>query len=197
MDFKTWMRQVNTVINRAVGCSVYDLGAGETPTTMATRRKRRPRKRWTRWGCTFLTFWTTRPTPRPSRDYSEASDMSYVYLLHFTDPIAPGRHTTQHYIGTAKDLARRIEAHARGRYNDGSGCARLCAVAKERGIGFKVARLWRGGYELEKRLKNAKAGGCVLSAASRCPSTMPRKCRPNRSPTCCCRSEKPAAQTKH
>ncbi len=25
MDFKTWMRQVNAVINRAVGCSVYDL----------------------------------------------------------------------------------------------------------------------------------------------------------------------------
>ena len=84
--------------------------------------------------------------------------MSYVYLLHFTDPIAPGRYTTQHYIGTASDLARRIQAHERGRYNDGSGCAKLCAVAKERGIGFKVARLWRGGYALEKRLKGAKAG---------------------------------------
>lgn len=83
--------------------------------------------------------------------------MSYVYLLHFSEPIAPGRHTTQHYIGTARDLARRIEAHTRGRYNDGSGCAKLCAVAKERGISFRVARLWRGGYELEKRLKARKA----------------------------------------
>lgn len=69
--------------------------------------------------------------------------MSYVYLLHFDSPIAPGRHTTQHYTG---------------RYGGGSGCAKLCAVAHERGIGFTVARLWRGGYDLERRLKGAKAG---------------------------------------
>lgn len=25
MDFKTWMRQVNAVVNRSVGCSVFDL----------------------------------------------------------------------------------------------------------------------------------------------------------------------------
>lgn len=84
--------------------------------------------------------------------------MSFVYLLHFDRPIAPGRHTTQHYIGHADDLARRIDSHRRGRYQDGSGCAKLCAVAKERGIGFRVARLWRGGYELERRLKGLKAG---------------------------------------
>lgn len=84
--------------------------------------------------------------------------MSYVYLLHFDRPIAPGRHTTQHYIGHADNLARRIQTHARGRYSNGNGCAKLCAVAKERGIGFTVARLWRGGYELERRLKAAKAG---------------------------------------
>lgn len=78
--------------------------------------------------------------------------MSHVYLLHFDRPIAPG-HTTQHYIGHADDLPRRIQAHARGRYNGGgNGCAKLCAVAHERGIGFVVARVWRGGYALERRL---------------------------------------------
>lgn len=83
--------------------------------------------------------------------------MSYVYLLHFEQPIAPGRHTTQHYIGKADDLAQRIAAHARGRYNGGgNGCAKLCAVAKGRGIGFRVVRVWRGGRALETRIKARK-----------------------------------------
>lgn len=82
--------------------------------------------------------------------------MGYVYLLHFERPIAPG-HPTQHYIGYADDLTRRIRAHARGRYNGGgNGCARLCEVAKERGIGFTVARLWSGDRSLERRLKSRK-----------------------------------------
>lgn len=37
-----------------------------------------------------------------------------VYLLHFSDPIAPGRHTCQHYLGYADDLAPRVHAHAHG-----------------------------------------------------------------------------------
>lgn len=91
----------------------------------------------------------------------------YVYLLHFDQPIAPGRHTTQHYVGHAEDLARRIQAHTRGRYNGGgNGCAKLCAVAAERGIRFTVARLWRGGYEVEQRLKNQKNGRCICPICS-------------------------------
>ena len=83
----------------------------------------------------------------------------HVYLLHFEGPIAPGRHTTQHYIGHATNLPQRIQAHARGRYNGGgNGCAKLCAVAHARGIAFRVARVWRGGYKLERRLKALKAG---------------------------------------
>lgn len=85
--------------------------------------------------------------------------MGYVYLLHFERPIAPGRHTAQHYLGYADDLARRIKAHRRGRYNGRStGCAKLCAVAGRRGIGFVVARVWRGDYKLERRLKRRKSG---------------------------------------
>lgn len=84
----------------------------------------------------------------------------YVYLLHFEQPIAPGRHTAQHYIGHADDLAARIQTHERGRRYNGlgnpTGCARIVEVAKERGIAFRVARVWRGGYELERRLKARK-----------------------------------------
>lgn len=65
----------------------------------------------------------------------------YVYLLHFEEPIAPGRHTAQHYIGHADDLAARIQTHERGRrYNNlgnPTGCARIVEVAHERGIGFQ------------------------------------------------------------
>ena len=75
-----------------------------------------------------------------------------VYLLHFNQPIAPGRHTAQHYIGYADDLDRRIAQHRAG-----TG-ARLCEVAKERGISFVVARTWDGDRKLERQLKNQKQG---------------------------------------
>ncbi|MCA9868609.1 MAG: hypothetical protein KC410_19125 [Anaerolineales bacterium] len=76
--------------------------------------------------------------------------MSFVYLLHFDQPIAPGKHTTQHYIGYANDLAARLQEHECGRG------ARLTQVARARGIGWVVARLWHGDRGLERRLKNRK-----------------------------------------
>ena len=79
--------------------------------------------------------------------------MKGVYLLHFNRPVAPGRHTCQHYIGYADDILRRVEEHAKGR---GS---RLTQVAKERGIGFRVVRVWDNeGRSFERRLKNRKHG---------------------------------------
>lgn len=74
----------------------------------------------------------------------------FVYLLHFDRPIAPGRSTTQHYIGYAADLAARLQEHATGHG------ARLTQVAVQRGIGWQVARLWRGDRKLERRLKDRK-----------------------------------------
>lgn len=74
-----------------------------------------------------------------------------VYLLHFDSPISP-RHTTQHYIGWTDDLETRIDAHRAGRG------ARLCEVAHERGIGFRVARTWPGDRGLERKLKRWKMG---------------------------------------
>jgi predicted GIY-YIG superfamily endonuclease len=87
------------------------------------------------------------------QDYSTQSpQMGYVYLLHFDKPISPGRHTCQHYLGWAGNLAARLQQH---RLGQGS---RLCQVAKERGIGFSLVRVWPGSRELERRLKNRKEG---------------------------------------
>lgn len=78
-----------------------------------------------------------------------------VYLIHFEAPICPdtkdGRRT-QHYIGWASDgnLRRRLGAHATGRG------ARLTQVARERGIGWRLARTWPGGDRaLERKLKRS------------------------------------------
>lgn len=88
--------------------------------------------------------------------YTEGSGINpptgqVVYLLHFAAPIAPGRHTCQHYLGTAEDLLPRLWAHEHGQG------ARLTAVAKERGIPFIVARVWPGGRSLERQLQNRHA----------------------------------------
>jgi predicted GIY-YIG superfamily endonuclease len=72
-----------------------------------------------------------------------------VYLLHFSRPICPSR-PTRHYIGWTTDLDERIREHRRGKG------ARLCQVARERGIGFRVAEVWLGDRQLERQLKNLK-----------------------------------------
>jgi predicted GIY-YIG superfamily endonuclease len=74
-----------------------------------------------------------------------------VYLLHFETPISSG-HTTQHYIGWAKYLPARIQAHLAGQG------ARLTQVALERNIGFVIARTWNGDRNYERKLKNQKHG---------------------------------------
>lgn len=72
-----------------------------------------------------------------------------VYLLHFEKPISPN-HTTQHYLGFTDDLARRYQEHL---YGNG---ARLVQVARQRGIGFVLCRVWHGDRKLERLLKNRK-----------------------------------------
>ena len=92
-----------------------------------------------------------------------------VYLLHFDSPIAPGIHTCQHYIGWAEDVFKRLEEHAAGRG------ARLTEVAKERGITFRLARVWPGETRsFERRLKNWKMGPrlCPICIARRAESKL-------------------------
>lgn len=77
--------------------------------------------------------------------------MPVVYLLHFDQPISE-RHTCQHYLGWTTDLHARLAKHAAGSRR----AARLTQVAKKRGIGWRLVRLWEGGRPLERRLKARK-----------------------------------------
>jgi predicted GIY-YIG superfamily endonuclease len=74
-----------------------------------------------------------------------------VYLLHFDRSYRHARH----YLGWTTDLAARLAEHARGQG------ARLLAVVREAGIGWRLARTWPGTRRRERQIKNQ--GG-----ASRC-----------------------------
>lgn len=72
--------------------------------------------------------------------------MGTVYLICFDEPLAHAHH----YIGyTDGDVERRLEQHKRG------NGARLMAVLKERGIGWKLVRTWEGDRTFERKLKNS------------------------------------------
>lgn len=73
------------------------------------------------------------------------------YLIHFDKPIS-SKHTAQHYLGWTNDLEERLKEH----YN-GNG-SRLCKVAKERNISFRLVRIWEGDRQLERKLKRQKNG---------------------------------------
>lgn len=70
-----------------------------------------------------------------------------VYLIHLDTPLAHA----QHYIGFAYDIPRRVQAHAKGQG------ARMLQVCVERGITFRLARIWQGQSRAwERRLKNRR-----------------------------------------
>ena len=71
------------------------------------------------------------------------SARSVVYLLHFSRPYEHARH----YLGSTTNLKRRLAEHAAGQG------ARLLEVVNAAGIGFEVARTWKGGRTLERQLK--------------------------------------------
>lgn len=81
------------------------------------------------------------------------SRVGVLYLLHFERPL----HHARHYLGfcsSYEGLESRLDYHARGQ-----GSPLLRAV----GRGWKVARLWKGTRDDERRLKNRK------EAPSLCP----------------------------
>jgi predicted GIY-YIG superfamily endonuclease len=89
-----------------------------------------------------------------------------IYLIHMDSPVSDA-HTTQHYLGWASDLDKRIQAHAKG------AGARLMEVCKERKIGWQVVRTWENATrDDERRLKNRKEGPrlcpvCVAAGRTR------------------------------
>lgn len=68
---------------------------------------------------------------------------STVYLIHFSEPYKHAKH----YLGSTDDLPGRLTAHRKG-YG-----SRLMEVVTEAGIEWQVVRTWKGGRELERRLK--------------------------------------------
>lgn len=87
------------------------------------------------------------------------SQTRFIYLIHFDQPFKHARH----YIGSALRLEDRLHDHK----TNGAKCARLLVAVNNAGIGWKVARYWRGGRADERRLKNR--GG----AARLCPICNP------------------------
>jgi predicted GIY-YIG superfamily endonuclease len=79
-----------------------------------------------------------------------------VYLIHFDSPYYHARH----YLGTTNDLDHRMSQHVRGVR---AGGARLMEVVTRAGISWRVACTWKGGRDLERRLK----GWC--NSARLCP----------------------------
>lgn len=91
-----------------------------------------------------------------------------VYLIHLSQPFgqpltaeqraAYGRPPrkddkefhARHYIGCTDNLARRLEEHQHG-YG-----SRFMAAVAAAGIPWQLARIWPGGWSLERELKRQK-----------------------------------------
>lgn len=81
-----------------------------------------------------------------------------VYLIHFDHILHPNS-LNRHYIGFAHDVEARVKHH-----HNGTSKVRMFEVAKERGIGFQVVRIWQEeGKEFERWLKSLK------NAPRKCP----------------------------
>ncbi len=94
-----------------------------------------------------------------------------IYLIHFERPLAHARH----YIGFAVDLPARLAQHEHG---NGS---KLMAALHKLGIGWCVARTWRGDRAFERRLKNYHGPRlcpiCQANYTRRAPKPNPRESR--------------------
>lgn len=77
---------------------------------------------------------------------------SNVYLIHFESPLCHARH----YIGATDDVEARLERHRKGQ---GANILRVC---NEKGIAYKIARVWKSKpIGFERLLKNRKEAPCL------------------------------------
>lgn len=67
-----------------------------------------------------------------------------VYVIHFLDRF----HHCQHYVGTTKDLARRLEDH-----RSGNGSCLMRAIGLHQ-IEWELVVIFPGGHDLERAIKN-------------------------------------------
>jgi hypothetical protein len=88
-----------------------------------------------------------------------------VYLYHFSRKLGHAGH----YLGSCVDLEARDGLHQAGHG------ARLLQVAKERGIVFWIVRTWRGGRQLERKLKNRHNAArlCPICRAKAAKNSLP------------------------
>jgi predicted GIY-YIG superfamily endonuclease len=75
-----------------------------------------------------------------------------VYLVHLQTRLGSShaRGSAGHYVGTTKDLDRRLATH-----REGKG-AKILAAANRQGIAYDVVRTWPGGREVERQLKRQR-----------------------------------------
>ena len=87
-----------------------------------------------------------------------------IYLLHFDRPFGHARH----YMGSAVELERRLADH-----RNGNG-ARLMFWVAQAGIGWRLARTWKGCRGRERQLKqHGHARHCPICN----PPRRPGRCR--------------------
>jgi predicted GIY-YIG superfamily endonuclease len=71
----------------------------------------------------------------------------FCYMLHFSASFSHSRH----YIGTTHDVVKRVTRHMKGQSNVGFLNAALAS-----GIHFTLVRVWSGGHDVERKLKDRK-----------------------------------------
>lgn len=72
--------------------------------------------------------------------------IGFVYMYHFDRPYPAGRRP-QHYVGFARNVQKRELRHLAG---NGS---RLLQVVAEKGINWRLAKVWVGDRYFERKLK--------------------------------------------
>ena len=80
-----------------------------------------------------------------------------LYLIHFSKKLAHA----QHYVGATTNLDQRLRQHASGQG------AKILAACKAKGITWEVVRVWKGLWQIERKLKSLK------NAAHYCPRCTP------------------------
>ncbi len=90
-----------------------------------------------------------------------------VYLIHMDSPLSGH---AQHYIGWSTDVFERLHQH---KHNQG---ARILEVCNERGITYRIARVWKGRTRsFERQLKNRKNARKLCPVCSEAARKYPTK----------------------